>query len=139
MRFLTIAYISQTANTPQIFNPSKMRESVSFLRHVYTLRTFKPSKMRASISFLRQFTQCERSSPRKCVRLFHFSDSLHTVKVRALKNACVCFISQTVYTLRTFEPSKMRVSVSFLRQFTHCKFSPLKNACMCFACSAIVT
>ena len=97
---------------------------------VYTLRTFDTSKMHVSFSFLRQFTHSERSTPRKWVCLFHFSDSLHTLNVRPLENAWVCFISQTVYTLWTFDPSKMHVSISFFRQFTHCERSTPQK-CMC--------
>ena len=79
------------------------------------------------VSFLRQFTHYKCSTPRKCMCMFHFSDSLHTTDVRPLKNACVCLISQTVYTLQMFDPSKVHVCVSFLRQFTHYKCStPLK-------------
>ena len=106
---------------------------------VYTLQMFDPSKMHVSVSFLRQFTHFELSTPQKWMCLFHFSDSLHTTNVRPLENACVCFISQTVYTLQMFDPSKMHVSVSFLRQFTHCDVWPPENACVCCISQTVYT
>ena len=156
---MCVFHFSDSLHTTDV--PPLKNACVCFISQtVYTLQMFHLSKMHVYVSFLRQFTHYRYSTPQKCMCMFHFSDSLHTTNVRTLKNACVCFISQTVYTLQIFDPSKMHVYVSFLRQFTHYRCStpqkcmrmfhfsdslhttdvpPLKNACVCFISQTVYT